>query len=96
MAGHDAKWTQVPDFDTGAVGQYYCSRCKLLLMVGYNKNENESATGWFWEIHDSVGGMVDSAGNEYVATYEPGIGLLDDVREEGLRRFDAVPCRRSN
>jgi hypothetical protein len=96
MASHDAKWVQAPDLDTGAVGQYYCSRCNLLLVVAYNRHYEESLTGWHWQIEDSDGHIVDSAGNKYATKYEPGIGLFDEVREEGLRRFDSVPCRRSN
>jgi hypothetical protein len=96
MADHKASWVQVPDLDTGGVGQYYCSECKLQLDIGYNRHYAESATGWYWNIQDGDGQIIDSAGNEYVAKYEPAIGALDDVREEGLRAFDSLPCRRCN
>jgi hypothetical protein len=96
MTSHDATWAQVPDCDSGAVGQYYCSTCKLQLTIEYQRHYEESLTGWHWQIQDSDGHVVDSAGNKYATKYESGIGLLDEVREEGLRRFDSVPCRRSN
>jgi hypothetical protein len=97
MTSHEATWAQLPDIDTGSVGQYYCSRCKLLLTIGYNRHYQESATGWHWEICEGDGGqIVESAGNKYATKYEPAIGVLDDVREEALRRFNALPCRRAN
>ena len=96
MARHEACWAQDPDLDTKNVGQYYCSKCKLRLVVWYNQNYVESATGWYWEIRDSDNQIVDSAGNKYIETYEPAIGLLDDIKEEGLRKFESWPCRRSH
>src|ERR1700723_3153263 len=95
MTSHEATWVQVPDFDTGRVGQYYCSKCRLVLLLAYNKHYIESAMGWHWEIHDGNGQTLESAGNKYVSKYEPAIGVMDDIREEGLRRFDSFPCRRA-
>jgi hypothetical protein len=96
MTNHEATWVQVPDFETGSVGQYYCSRCKMHLALGYNRHYVESATGWHWEIRDGNGQIVESAGNKCASKYEPAVGALDDVREEALRRFNFLPCHRSN
>jgi hypothetical protein len=98
MIGHEATWVHAPDFKSGQVGQYYCARCKLELDVAYNQNrENESCTGWYWEIRDHGDyGRSGSAGTKHVATYEPDIHALDEVKREGLARFDSFPCLRSN
>ena len=95
-SGHEATWVQVPEFESGTVGQYYCSKCKLELDIGYNQHYIESCIGWHWKIRDSSGQVVDSAGNKHASKYEPDIGALDEIKEEGLRRFDSIPCLRSN
>jgi hypothetical protein len=95
--GHEAKWAQVPNLKV--VGQYYCSKCSLELDIWYNQNRvNESCTGWYWEIKDNSdhGRRSASAGTEHVAKYEPDAEALDEVRKEGLAKFNSFPCLRSN
>jgi hypothetical protein len=94
MAGHEANWQQIPDFSTRNIGQYHCSKGNLLLTIGYNLVE--AATGWYWEIRDADNQIVDSVGNKYVEIYESAVGLFDDVKDEGVQRFDSLPCRRPN
>jgi hypothetical protein len=97
MTTHDAKWHQEPDHTTGAIGQYRCQSCGLLLRVGYNKHYEPTETGWYWTLTDSFEETVGSSGNKWGGqTYEAGESLLDDVRTEGLQRFNTVPCRPSN
>jgi hypothetical protein len=96
MATHEATWAQLPDSATGSIGQYYCGKCKLLLLLAYNQHYVESTTGWHWEIQDANGQVIESAGNKHVSKYELAVVVLDDVREEGLRKFDSLPCQRSN
>lgn len=96
MGGHEAKWEQQPD-KSGSVGQYYCARCKLTLQVWYNENRVvERCTGWYWQIEDGSGAIIDSAGNKYAPKYEVDSEALDEVRQEGVLRFESVPCRRAN
>jgi hypothetical protein len=96
MLRHEAKWAQAPEFESRKVGQYYCPKCKLQLLVAYNEHYLPAVTGWYWRIVDGTGKEVESAGNEHVTKYEPDIAALEVVRVEGLKRFDAIPCRRSN
>ena len=93
---HNATWVYVPDYDSQEVGQYYCSTCKLVVELGYNRHYEASATGWHWKIRDSSGQIVDSAGNKHIPKYEPAVGALDEVKDEAIRRFDSIPCLRSN
>jgi hypothetical protein len=96
MNRHEAAWEQQPDI-IGGVGQYYCTKCKLTLEVGYNQNRDaEVCSGWQWEIVDHSGKVVYSNGNKYVRKYEFDAEALEDVKKEGLLRFDSVPCRRCN
>ena len=96
MGGHEAKWEQQPD-KSDSIGQYYCAKCKLTLQVWYNQNRVvETCTGWYWQIVDGSGRVLDSAGNKYACRYEFDAGALDEVKKESLLRFDRVPCRRSN
>jgi len=96
MTNHEAKWIQLPDLDTKAIGQYYCSKCKLQLEIGFNLHYEQSATGWYWEISDSSGQVVDSMGNRHAFKYEPGIGMLEEIKTEGIQRLNSLDCRRSN
>jgi len=91
MASHEAAWASHPDFETEQYGQYYCSKCKSQLIVGYNKHYIESLVGWHWKIWDSASQEVDSMG-KYASIYEPDINALEEIKEEGLRRFDSLPC----
>lgn len=54
----------------------------------------ESATGWHWTIEDGAGQMIDSAGNKNASKYEPEVEELDTVMEEGVQKFNALPCHR--
>lgn len=96
MRGHEGAWCQQPD-KSGSIGQYYCSKCKLTLEIGYNQNRDaEACTGWYWQIIDSSSNVVAEAGNKHAPKYEFDVDALDEVRREGLLRFDSVPCQRSN
>jgi hypothetical protein len=66
------------------------------MMLGYNKHYEESARGWHCEIQSGDGQVLEFMGNRYVSKYDPAVGALDDVREEGLQKFNYLPCRRSN
>ena len=94
--GHDAKWTQLPDLHTGIVGQYHCSKCRLTLLIGYNRHYEPDLTGWYWNIEDSAGQRIDSAGSKHISKYEQDVEALAEVQEEGLRRFESLACRQSN
>ena len=94
MTGHEAHWLYLPDLKTRAIGRYQCDRCKLFLELGFDPTG--SVEGWYWEIRDALNELVGSSGNEYVQTYEPALGLLDDIREEALLQFNLLPCRGPN
>jgi hypothetical protein len=94
MAIHEATWVYLPALETGQCGQYYCSKCKSQLIIAYNKHYIETLTGWHWKIEDSTGQQVDSMGNKHVSKYEPDIQALDEIKEDGLRRFNSLPCCR--
>ena len=95
LASHEANWAQEPDVNN--IGQYYCSKCKLELNIWYSKNsDGESCNGWYWEISDGSGQVVNSAGNKRAPRYEPDVEALDEIKKEALLRFDSLPCSRSN
>jgi hypothetical protein len=91
-ACHTATWVDLPDHDSGTVGQYYCSMCKLTLELAYTRHYEASATGWHWTIRDAGGQIVDSAGNKHAPKYESAVGALEEVKEEAVRRFNSTPC----
>ena len=88
--GHDAKWTKLPNLRTGNVGQYHCSKCRLTLLIGYNRHYEPKLTGWHWKIEDSAGQRIDSAGSKHISKYEQDVEALAEVQEAGLRRFESV------
>jgi hypothetical protein len=96
---HEAEWVQQPTLDRQApIGQYYCPKCKLEMLVSYNQNRVvESCTGSYWEIVDGSGrGRNASAGSTHAAKYEFDVKALDEIKREGLSAFDSFPCLRSN
>jgi len=92
MANHDAKWAYEPDLSS--IGQYYCSMCGLELEIRYYKSDTESPKGWHWDIRNSSFQIVDSMGNKYASKYEPDVGALTEVKEDGLQHFKSRPCCR--
>jgi hypothetical protein len=97
MGNHEARWARQPEVGTGSIGQYYCSKCKLELDVGYGQNrDNESCTGWHWEIEDHSGHGRNASAGTSAAKYVVDPDALDEVKAEGLARFDSFPCLRSN
>ena len=93
---HEGKWVRVPGLVSGTIGQYYWPNCKLELDVWYNESRaNESCTGWYWQITDNGNyGRSAAAGAKYAPSYDPDDQALDEVKIEGLARFDSFPCLR--
>jgi hypothetical protein len=67
------------------------------LDIEFSQNrDNESCSGWHWEIEDRGGhGRIASAGTRAVK-YVPDPEALDEVKSEGLAKFNSFPCPRSN
>jgi hypothetical protein len=78
----------------GSQFDYICDSCSLRLLGHYNKHYLENLTGWTWELkRENTGEDVATAGNEHIQTYG---GTEETALEDGLKRFNAEPCRRPN
>jgi hypothetical protein len=71
---------------------YYCENCALRLRGHYNKHYVESLTGWTWElIRENTGDVLATAGKQPVQSYG---GTEKTALEDGLKQFEAEPCRK--